>query len=144
MDIFCNEQHDIIRQSVREFAEREIKPLAAELDEKEIFSYELTRRMGELGLFGMTISPDYGGQGMDYLSYIIAVEELARVDSSQAATLAAHNSLGVWSHLIILEPKNKNANTCLNCAPAKLFGVLGLPNRKQEATQGAPAPKLLE
>ena len=95
MDIFCNEQHDLIRQTVRDFAEREIKPLAAELDEKETFSYELTRRMGELGLFGMTISPEYGGQGMDYLSYIIAVEELARVDSSQAATLAAHNSLGV-------------------------------------------------
>jgi len=95
MDIFCSEQHDLIRQTVRDFAEREIKPLATELDEKETFSYELTRRMGQLGLFGMTISPDYGGQGMDYLSYIVAVEELARVDSSQAATLAAHNSLGV-------------------------------------------------
>ncbi|HAQ65659.1 MAG TPA: acyl-CoA dehydrogenase [Bacteroidales bacterium] len=95
MDIFCNEQHDLIRQSVRQFAETEIKPLAQELDEKEQFSYPLTKRMGELGLFGMYIAPEYGGQGTDYLSYIIAVEEIARVDGSQAATLAAHNSLGI-------------------------------------------------
>jgi len=85
----------MIRQSVRQFAETEIKPLASDLDEKEEFSYDLTRRMGELGLFGMYIDPQYGGQGTDYLSYIIAVEEVARVDGSQAATLAAHNSLGI-------------------------------------------------
>lgn len=95
MDVFCNEQHDLIRQSVRQFAETEIKPLAPELDEREEFSLYLTRRMGELGLFGMFVAPEYGGQGTDYLSYIIAVEEIARVDGSQAATLAAHNSLGI-------------------------------------------------
>ncbi|MEM8965342.1 MAG: acyl-CoA dehydrogenase family protein [Bacteroidota bacterium] len=93
--MYTNEQHDLIRQSVREFAEQEIIPVARELDKKELFSYELTKKLGELGLFGMMISEEYGGQGMDYLSYIIAVEELARVDSSQAATLAAHNSLGI-------------------------------------------------
>lgn len=95
MDIFCNEQHDLIRQSVRQFAETEIKPLAQELDEREEFSVDLTRKMGEMGLFGMFVAPEYGGQGTDYLSYIIAVEEIARVDGSQAATLAAHNSLGI-------------------------------------------------
>ncbi|MEM6841032.1 MAG: acyl-CoA dehydrogenase family protein [Bacteroidota bacterium] len=93
--MYTNEQHDLIRQSVREFAEQEVLPLARELDKKEMFSYELTKKLGELGLFGMMIPEQYGGQGMDYLSYIIAVEELARVDSSQAATLAAHNSLGI-------------------------------------------------
>ncbi|MEO0331278.1 MAG: acyl-CoA dehydrogenase family protein [Bacteroidota bacterium] len=93
--MYTNEQHDLIRQSVREFAEQEIIPIARELDKKELFSYELTKKLGELGLFGMMIPEEYGGQGMDYLSYIIAVEELARVDSSQAATLAAHNSLGI-------------------------------------------------
>ena len=92
--MYEKEQHKLIRSTVREFAEAEIKPVAKELDEKAEFSVELTRKMGELGLFGIYISPEYGGQGMDYLSYIIAVEELARVDSSQAATLAAHNSLG--------------------------------------------------
>ncbi len=92
--MILNQEHEIIRSTVREFAESEIKPVARELDEKAEFSIDLTRKMGELGLFGIYVSPEYGGQGMDYLSYIIAVEELARVDSSQAATLAAHNSLG--------------------------------------------------
>ncbi|MGM0566385.1 MAG: acyl-CoA dehydrogenase family protein [Bacteroidota bacterium] len=89
------EEHELIRQTVRDFAEREIKPVAAELDEKEQFSADLTKKMGELGLFGMTLPEEFGGQNLDTLSYIIAVEELARVDGSQAATLAAHNSLGV-------------------------------------------------
>jgi len=90
-----NEQHDLIRQSVRDFAEREIKPVAKELDEKQQFSVDITQKMGEIGLFGMLVSEEYGGQGLDYLSYIIAVEELARVDGSQAATIAAGNSLGL-------------------------------------------------
>lgn len=88
------EEHHMIRQSVRDFAEQEIKPVARELDRKEQFSIELTQKMGELGLFGIVVPEAYGGHGLDYLSYIIAVEELARVDGSQAATIAAHNSLG--------------------------------------------------
>ncbi len=93
--MYENEEHRMIRSTVREFAEQEIKPRAKELDENEEFSYELTKQMGELGLFGMVVPTKYGGQGMDYLSYIIAVEELARVDGSHAATVAAHNSLGL-------------------------------------------------
>ncbi|MBI5242565.1 MAG: acyl-CoA dehydrogenase family protein [Elusimicrobia bacterium] len=89
------DEQKLIRDSVRAFAEKEIRPLAHELDRAETFSPGLTKRMGAMGLFGMTVDPEYGGQGMDYVSYIIAVEELARVDGSQAATLAAHNSLGV-------------------------------------------------
>lgn len=84
-----------IRKLVREFAEKEVKTVAAELDEKAEFSVHLTKRLGELGLFGMHIPQKYGGQGLDTTSYIIAVEELARIDSSQAATLASHNSLGI-------------------------------------------------
>lgn len=93
--IFCEMEHDILRKSVREFAEKEIKPIAQELDEKAEFSIELTKKMGDLGLFGVVVPEKYGGQEMDYLSYIIAVEEIARVDGSQAATIAAHNSLGI-------------------------------------------------
>ena len=93
--MITNEEHELIRQSVRDFAEKEIKPVARELDKHEQFSVPLTKRLGEMGLFGMVVSPDYGGHGMDYLSYIIAVEEVARVDGSQAATVAAHNSLGI-------------------------------------------------
>ncbi len=95
MDFELTETQQMIRQTVRDFAEREVKPRARELDEKGEFSYELTKMMGELGLFGMNLPEKYGGQGLDTLSYIIAVEELARVDGSQAATLAAHNSLGI-------------------------------------------------
>ncbi len=95
MDIFCNQDHDLIRSSVRDFAEQVIKPQAQKLDQKEEFSVELTRQMGELGIFGMIVPTKYGGHGMDILSYIIAVEEIARIDGSQAATVAAHNSLGI-------------------------------------------------
>ena len=83
------------RQQVRRFAENEIKPKAIELDEKEEFSVELTQKMAELGLFAFLIPESYGGAESDYLSYVIAVEEIARVDGSHAATVAAANSLGV-------------------------------------------------
>lgn len=90
-----SEEQEILRKSVRSFAEKEIAPVAGELDEKEEFSLDLTLKMGEMGLFGMFVSPAYGGSGLDYVSYIIAVEEIARVDGSQAATVAAGNSLGI-------------------------------------------------
>jgi len=89
-----SEELKMLRQEVRKFAEGQIAPLAHGLDEREEFSIPLTKAMGELGLFGTIVAPEYGGQGMDYLTYIVAVEELARVDGSQAATIAAHNSLG--------------------------------------------------
>jgi len=86
MDFDLTEEQDMIRGQVHKFAENEIAPIAAEL---------LTKKMGEIGLFGMFVSEAYKGQGMGYLSYIIAVEEIARVDGSQAATIAAGNSLGI-------------------------------------------------
>ncbi len=95
MDLSLSMEQNILRESVRSFAEKEIKPLAKQLDETEGFSYELTKIMGEMGMFGTFVSEQYGGQELDYLSYIIAVEELARVDASQAATVAAGNSLGI-------------------------------------------------
>jgi len=89
------ETHTLLRESVRKFAEGKIAPKVRELDKKELFSEDLTRGMGELGLFGIVIPEEYGGQGMDYLAYAIACEEIARVDGSQAATVTAHNSLGI-------------------------------------------------
>lgn len=88
-------EQEMLRKTVRDFAEKEIKPVARKIDEKEEFSYDLVDKMGKLGLFGMTVSPDCGGQGLDALSYIIAVEELARIDGCQAATVAAENGLGI-------------------------------------------------
>lgn len=95
MDFNLPETHQLLRDTVRKFAEAEIAPKAQELDQKEQFSEEITRGMGKLGLFGIVISPEYGGQGMDYLAYAIACEEISRVDGSQAATVTAHNSLGI-------------------------------------------------
>jgi short-chain 2-methylacyl-CoA dehydrogenase len=95
MNFELPETHTLLRDSVRKFAEKEIAPKARELDKKEQFSEDITRGMGRLGLFGVVVPEEYGGQGMDYLAYAIACEEIARVDGSQAATVTAHNSLGV-------------------------------------------------
>jgi alkylation response protein AidB-like acyl-CoA dehydrogenase len=95
MDFQLTEEQNLTRQAVRDFAEKEIAPIARELDEKEQFSIELTQKMAELGLLGCFVSEKYGGSNMGYISYIIVVEELARVDGSQAATIAAGNSLGI-------------------------------------------------
>lgn len=90
-----SEEQNLTRQAIRAFAERQIAPIARELDEKEEFSVELTRKMADLGLLGCFVPEKYGGSNMGYISYAIAVEELARVDASQAATIAAGNSLGI-------------------------------------------------
>jgi short-chain 2-methylacyl-CoA dehydrogenase len=87
-------EHELVRATVRDFAQRRIAPVAEELDRESRFPYQLVAELAELGLMGMTISPEYGGAGTDTLSYAIAVEELTRVDSSVAITVAAHHSLG--------------------------------------------------
>jgi len=95
MNELLDDRYIEYRKKIREFSESVIKPLAIAQDEKEEFPVELAQQMGKKGLFGITLPKKYGGQGLDYLSYIIAVEEIARVDSSPAATVAAHNSLGI-------------------------------------------------
>jgi len=95
LDFDLTEEQQMIRKMVRNFAEKEIAPVAQELDDKEEFSCTLTKRMGDLGLFGPFVPEKYGGSNIGYVSYIIAVEEIARIDGSQAATLAAGNSLGI-------------------------------------------------
>ncbi len=89
------EEAVMMRDTVRKFAEGVIRPNARELDEKQEFSPEITKQMGELGLFGFCIPEEYGGNGIGYVPYMVAVEEISRVDGSQGATVAAHNSLGI-------------------------------------------------
>jgi short/branched chain acyl-CoA dehydrogenase len=89
-----SDEHELVRRTVREFAEERVGPVAEELDREHRFPYELVAELAELGLMGMTIPEEYGGAGTDTLSYAIAVEELTRVDSSVAITVAAHHSLG--------------------------------------------------
>jgi short/branched chain acyl-CoA dehydrogenase len=87
-------EQQLVRDTVREFAESRIAPVAEELDREHRFPYDLIAELAELGLMGMTIPEEYGGAGADTLSYAIAVEELTRIDSSVAITVAAHHSLG--------------------------------------------------
>jgi alkylation response protein AidB-like acyl-CoA dehydrogenase len=94
MDFDPGDEHRLFREAVREFAEGEIAPVAAELDRQHRFPVELVRRAGELGLLGIPFPERYGGAGADTLSYAIAIEELTRIDSSFAITVAAHTSLG--------------------------------------------------
>jgi alkylation response protein AidB-like acyl-CoA dehydrogenase len=89
-----SDEHELVRSTVREFATERVGPLAEELDRESRFPYDLVAEMAELGLMGMTIPEEYGGAGADTVSYAIAVEELTRVDSSVAITMAAHHSLG--------------------------------------------------
>jgi len=88
------DEQELLRRTVREFAESRVAPVAAELDRESRFPDELVAEMAELGLMGIPIAEEYGGAGADTVSYAIAVEELTRVDSSVAITMAAHTSLG--------------------------------------------------
>jgi short/branched chain acyl-CoA dehydrogenase len=87
-------EHELVRSTVRDFAQQKVGPVAEELDRESRFPYDLVAHMAELGLMGMTIPEEYGGAGADTVSYAIAVEELTRIDSSVAITMAAHHSLG--------------------------------------------------
>jgi short-chain 2-methylacyl-CoA dehydrogenase len=89
-----DQEHELVRSTVRDFARERVAPVAEELDREGRFPYDLVAGMAELGLMGMTIPEEYGGAGADTLAYAIAVEELTRVDSSVAITMAAHHSLG--------------------------------------------------
>jgi short-chain 2-methylacyl-CoA dehydrogenase len=95
-----SEEHELIRGTVRELATQRIAPIAEELDREHRFPYEIVAELAELGLMGIPVPEEYGGSGGDTLSYAIAIEELTRVDSSVAITVAAHTSLGTMPILL--------------------------------------------
>ncbi|MCG8635797.1 MAG: acyl-CoA dehydrogenase family protein [Desulfobacterales bacterium] len=129
-----DDKHEMLRTAVREFAENEIRPVAGELEENETFSVRLTRQMGEIGLFGMIVPEALGGQGLDYVSYIIAVEEIARVDGSQAATVAAGNSLGLSPVYYFGSPEQQQKYLPELCSGEALMGFgLTEPNAGSDA-----------
>lgn len=96
MNFTLSEEHEMIRKMVRDFAENEVAPTAAERDENETFDRAIFDKMAELGLTGIPWPEEYGGIGSDFLAYVIAIEELSRVCSSTAVTLSAHTSLAGW------------------------------------------------
>ena len=94
MDLDLTQEQQLVRDTVREFAREKVAPVAEELDRESRFPYELVAELGELGLMGLPIPEEYGGAGGDTVSYALAIEELTRIDSSVAITVAAHTSLG--------------------------------------------------
>ena len=100
MDLDLSQEHELVRDTVRDFARERVAPVAEELDRESRFPYELVADLAELGLMGMPIPEEYGGAGTDTVSYAIAIEELTRVDSSLAITVAAHTSLGTMPILL--------------------------------------------
>jgi alkylation response protein AidB-like acyl-CoA dehydrogenase len=102
-----SDEQELIRRTVRDFAETKVAPVAAELDREARFPYELVAELGELGLMGLPIPEEYGGAGGDTVSYAIAVEELTRIDSSVAITVAAHTSLGTMPILLFGNEEQK-------------------------------------
>ena len=96
MNFLLTEEQEMTRQMVRDFAEKEVKPGAGERDDREQFAREIFDKMGELGLTGIPWPEEYGGAECDFVSYVIAVEELSRVDAAAGTTLSAHISLAGW------------------------------------------------
>ncbi len=96
MDLRLSEEHELIKESAREFAQRELKPGVIERDSQGTYPEEEVKKMIDLGFIGMTVSERYGGGGMDSLSYALVMEEISKVDSSCSVILSAHNSLACW------------------------------------------------
>ena len=95
MDFNLTAEQKLFQKTIREFCEKEIKPIASKIDQEEYFSKDLYKKMGQMGLMGMTVPQDYGGAGIDRVSYMIALEEISRICGSTGLTVEAHNSLGV-------------------------------------------------
>src|SRR5258705_134531 len=92
--LYFTEQHLATREMVRHFARKEVAPVAAKLDAESKFPWENIRKMGELGLLGVPWPEELGGAGLDLLSYMIVIHELAKVDASHGLTVSAHTTLG--------------------------------------------------
>ncbi|HUH14382.1 MAG TPA: acyl-CoA dehydrogenase family protein, partial [Gaiellaceae bacterium] len=109
MDLDLTQEQQLVRDTVREFALEKIAPVAEELDRDSRFPYELVSELGELGLMGLPVPEEYGGAGGDTVSYALAIEELTRIDSSVAITVAAHTSLGTMPILLFGSEEQKRA-----------------------------------
>jgi short/branched chain acyl-CoA dehydrogenase len=125
MDFDLSPDHELIRRTVREFARGEVAPVAEELDRTKTFPYEIVAQLGKLGLMGIPFPQEYGGGGGDTLAYVLAVEELTRVDSSVAITLCAHTSLGTQPIYLFGSEAQKREWLPRLCSGEKL-GAFGL------------------
>jgi short-chain 2-methylacyl-CoA dehydrogenase len=120
-----SDDHQLIQETVRDFARHEIAPVAEELDREKRFPYEIVEKLGELGLMGIPFPEEYGGAGGDSLAYALAVEELTRVDSSVAITMCAHTSLGTQPIYLFGSEEQRQRYLPDLCA-GKRLGAFGL------------------
>ncbi|MFQ5798298.1 MAG: acyl-CoA dehydrogenase family protein [Bacteroidota bacterium] len=125
MNFEFNETQLMIRETARKFAEEELAPGAAERDEKEKFPYEAVKKMGELGFMGMMVSEKYGGAGLDTISYVLALEEIAKADASACVIMSVNNSLVCWG---IEEhgTEEQKQNYLVPLAGGKMLGAFAL------------------
>lgn len=96
MNFSLTEEHLAVKEAAREFAQKELKKGVIERDRDMVFPKEQIRMMGELGFLGMMVAPEYGGGGMDTLSYVLAMEELSKIDNSCSVIMSVNNSLVCW------------------------------------------------
>ena len=94
MDFSLTENQKLFKKTIREFCERELKPITSKIDQEEYFPFDVYKKMGQMGLMGMTVPQEYGGAGIDKVSYMIALEEVSRICGSTGLTVEAHNTLG--------------------------------------------------
>jgi alkylation response protein AidB-like acyl-CoA dehydrogenase len=125
MDFDLPDDHELLRRTVRDFAEGEVAPVAEELDRTKAFPYAIVRQLGDLGLMGIPFPEEYGGGGGDSLAYAIAVEELARVDSSVAITMCAHTSLGTQP-IYLFGNEEQKREWLPGLTAGKILGAFGL------------------
>jgi short-chain 2-methylacyl-CoA dehydrogenase len=125
MDFELTDEQKLLRDTVRDFARAEVAPVAEELDREKRFPYEIVEKLGGLGLMGIPFPQEYGGGGADTLSYVLAVEELARIDSSVCITMAAHTSLGTMPIYLWGTDEQKDEWLPVLCSGRKLasFGL---------------------
>jgi len=137
------EEQKMLRDMVRDFAQTRIKPVAADLDENETFPEEIVAEMGDLGLMGIPYPDEYGGAGMDYTAYAIAVEEIAKVCGSTAITLAAHISLGIGPIYLFGSEEQKKKYLPELCS-GKTLGAFGLTEPQAGSDAGATQSTAVE
>ena len=141
--LFFKEEHIMIRDMVRNFADDQIMPLARSLDEEEKFPIELVQEMGRLGLMGMIVPQEYGGSGLDMVAFATAIIELARADASVAITMAAHNSLGTLP-LLLFGNDDQKQSYLPKLASGEILGAFGLTEPEAGSDAGATKTRAIK
>src|SRR3989442_9194100 len=134
LDFELTEEQRLTRQTVREFAEKEIAPRAFEFDETQEFPRDVMRRLGEMGMLGVVFPPEYGGAGLTSMDYVLIIEELARVDGSIGLSVAAHNSL-CSNHIFMAGTEDQKRRFLVPLAKGEKIGAWSL----TEPTAGSDA-----